>query len=77
MLAIEPTPIEQRWARITAHAPELAATCHHYVAQVAVSLRPASVDHADRCLRLFADWLIELGQRVLHKLGVQKILIRA
>ena len=59
MLAIEPRPRNDRWADIEAHAPVLAATCHHYVEQIAVSLRPASVEHADRCLRLFADWLID------------------
>ena len=30
-----------RWARITAHAPMLAATCQHYLDQIAVSVRPA------------------------------------
>ena len=64
MLAIQPEPIGHRWARIEAHAPELAATCQHYVAQIAVSLRPASVEHADQCLRLFADWLIDYDPTV-------------
>jgi integrase len=59
MLAVEAQPVDRRWARIAAHAPELAATCRHYVEQIAVSLRPASVQHADCCLRLFADWLID------------------
>ena len=64
MLAIEPEPIDQRWARITAHAPILAATCRHYLDQIAVSVRPATVTCADVALRLFASWLIEHDPRV-------------
>ena len=76
MFAVQPVPVAQRWARITAHAPELAATCHHYVAQIEVSLRPASVEHADRCLRLFADWLIDhdptvRSLRQLHRTHIE------
>ena len=37
MLAIEPESIDRRWARITDHAPVLAATCQHYLDQIAVS----------------------------------------
>jgi integrase len=59
MLAIQPEPIDHRWARITAHAPMLAATCRHYLDQIAVSVRPATVVCADVALRLFASWLIE------------------
>jgi integrase len=59
MLAIEPEPIDHRWARITAHAPRLAATCRHYLDQIAVSVRPATVTGNDVALRLFASWLID------------------
>jgi integrase len=58
MLAIEPQPADQRWARIAVHAPVLAATAHDYVGQIAVTARPATAAAADRALRLFADWLI-------------------
>jgi integrase len=59
MLAIEAEPVDHRWARITAHAPTLAATCRHYLDQIAVSVRPATVACADVAMRLFASWLIE------------------
>lgn len=59
MLAIQAEPVDHRWARITAHAPMLAATCRHYLDQIAVSVRPATVEAADKALRLFASWLIE------------------
>ena len=59
MLAIEAEPVDQRWARITAHAPVLAATCRHYLDQIAVSVRPNTVNSADIALRLFASWLID------------------
>jgi integrase len=59
VLAIDPEPIDHRWARITGRAPVLAATCRHYLDQIAVSLRPNSVAGADVCLRLFASWLVD------------------
>jgi integrase len=59
MLAIEPEPIDHRWARITTHAPLMAATCRHYLDQIAVSVRPSTVASADIALRLFASWLID------------------
>ncbi len=58
MLAIEPQPADQRWDRITRHAPVLAGTCRDYIEQILVSARPATTEAVDRCLRLFADWLI-------------------
>ena len=59
MLAIEPQPANERWARIAAHAPVLVATARDYVNQIAVSARPNTVEAADRALRIFADWLID------------------
>jgi hypothetical protein len=50
MLAIEAEPVDHRWARITAHAPILAATCRNYLDQIAVSVRPATVAGADVAL---------------------------
>ena len=64
-LATTPEPIRQRWARIELHAPVFAATCHDYLAQISVSARPATVHTVDRCLRLFADWLIDHDPNVL------------
>ena len=65
MLAIEPEPINQRWARITAHAPVFAATCHDYLDQIVVSARPATVAAAQRSLGVFASWLIDHDPTVL------------
>ncbi len=59
VLAIEPEPVDHRWARITGRAPVLAATCRAYLDQSAVSLRPNSVVGADVCLRSFAGWLVD------------------
>ena len=43
MLSIEPQHRDERWDRIAAHAPVLAATCHDYVAQISVTARPSTV----------------------------------
>ena len=58
MLAIEPQPADQRWNRIAGHAPVLAATCCDYTEQISVTARPSTAEAVDRCLRIFADWLI-------------------
>ena len=49
---------QQQWAAITLAAPQLAATAARYLAQIAVSLRPTSVQAADGALRLLAGYLI-------------------
>jgi hypothetical protein len=59
VLAVQPELVDHRWARIGAHAPELAATCHHHLDQIAVSVRPGTVVSADTALRIFASWLID------------------
>jgi hypothetical protein len=59
VLAIEPQLVDHHWAHISGHAPELAATCHHYLDQIAVSVRPGTVRSADTALRIFASWLID------------------
>jgi integrase len=65
MLSIEPRPREQRWARIAAHAPVLAATCHDYVAQISVTACPATTHAVDRTLRIFSEWLIDHDPTVI------------
>ncbi len=65
MLAIEPQPRDQRWARIAADAPLLAATCHDYLAQISVTARPSTVRAVDTTLRIFADWLIDHDPTVI------------
>lgn len=49
---------QQQWAAIALTAPQLAATAARYLAQIAVSLRPTSVQAADGALRLLAGYLI-------------------
>jgi len=44
------------WAPV---APEFAQTARRYVAQVALSLRPATVQHIEAHLRVFGTWLAE------------------
>jgi len=53
----EASVAQAQWAQVAAEAPQLAATAARYLAQVAVSLRPASVVAADGALRLFTGYL--------------------
>jgi len=52
-----PASREIDWPQIAQTAPVLAATCQRYLAQLALSLRPASVASADGILRRFAGFL--------------------
>jgi integrase len=47
------------WPEIAARAPELASTMAKYLAQIAVSSRPSTVEAADLALRVFAGHLVE------------------
>jgi integrase len=47
------------WPEIAARAPELASTMAKYLAQIAVSSRPGTVEAADLALRVFAGHLVE------------------
>jgi integrase len=57
MLALEPLPIDLRWASIGRRSPMFATTCRGYLNQIALTARPSTVTAADRALRLFGDWL--------------------
>ncbi|MDO5737580.1 MAG: tyrosine-type recombinase/integrase [Propionibacteriaceae bacterium] len=46
------------WDQITAELPVMAATMRAYLEQIAVVLRPGSVNNTDQCLRSFATYLI-------------------
>ena len=48
-----------RWQQIASSAPQLEATMSRYLAQVAVSSRPGTVEAADLCLRCFAQHVCE------------------
>ena len=49
---------EAEWARIAACNPKLAATSARYLAQIRVSLRPATLVVADATLRNFCSYLV-------------------
>jgi integrase len=49
----------QAWARIIARAPQLADTAARYLAQIAVSCRPGTVNKAEQSLRSFALHLVD------------------
>lgn len=46
------------WDVVVAHAPVFAATAWRYLDQLAVSMRPATVDVADNTLRCFAGFIV-------------------
>lgn len=65
MLAIEPQPADERWARIATHAPVLAATARDYLDQISVTARPGTATSADIALRLFGSWLVDHDPNVV------------
>ena len=53
------SPVRHRdWDAVVAHAPGFAATAWRYLDQLAVSMRPATVDVADNTLRCFARFVV-------------------
>ena len=63
MTAVTVPPLEapQRhadWRLVVGRAPQLALTAWRYLDQVALSMRPSSVDVADNTLRTFARYLV-------------------
>jgi integrase len=54
-----PSTSEQAWARVTRSAPRLTETAGRYLAQIAVSSRPATVGKAEQSLRAFALHLVD------------------
>lgn len=59
---IDALPLRHRgWDPITTQAPQLSATVWAYLDQVALSLRPASIDAADLALRALAGFLADRG----------------
>jgi site-specific recombinase XerD len=53
-----PSGVPEKWVRIDAAAPVLAATMLAYLDQLAVSMRPSTIKAADTDLRIFAGFLI-------------------
>jgi site-specific recombinase XerD len=58
------TPADARWERIATAAPQLAVTMRAYLEQMALSLRPASIDAMDLTLRSFAGYLVDHDRRL-------------
>jgi integrase len=65
MLALEPQPMDPKWADITARAAVFAATARSYLDQISVSARPGTVRSADTALRMFGTWLIDHDHAVV------------
>lgn len=68
---------ETDWDDVAGHAPVLEATFRCYLRQLAVSLRPSSVDAIDITLRQFAGFLIALDPPVTQVADVARPHIEA
>jgi site-specific recombinase XerD len=55
---------DARWEPVAARAPQLAATMRAYLEQMALSLRPASIEAIDLTLRSFAGYLVDSDRRL-------------
>jgi integrase len=67
-----PRPREFDWPQIAATAPTLAATMRRYLNQLALSLRPASVQRTDTMLRGFAGYLTQNHPDVTALVDVER-----
>ncbi len=56
-VACEPPRVRAGWEHLHAHAPVLTATISNYLDQIAVSLRPATIDAVNADLFRFARFL--------------------
>jgi integrase len=61
------------WEPVSARAPQLALTAWRYLDQIALSLRPSSVDVADNTLCSFAGYLIDFHPSVLTFAAVERV----
>ena len=58
-LAVDDAALRHRdWEIVVARAPRLAVTAWSYLDQLAISMRPATIDVADNTLRCFAQFLV-------------------
>jgi integrase len=60
------------WEQVVAHAPLLAVTAWAYMDQLAVSMRPATIDVADNTLRCFAGFLVSSHPDVVGFVDVRR-----
>jgi len=72
-----PRPREFDWSTITETAPVLAATMQRYLDQLALSLRPASVNRAETMLRLFVGYLTSSHPEIRGLVDVERRHIEA
>jgi integrase len=74
--ALDGAPVEQArhrdWEHVVAHAPLLAVTAWAYVDQLALSMRPATVDVADNTLRCFAGFLVTTHPEIVGFVDVRR-----
>jgi integrase len=75
--AASPTASDQAWARVTATAPQLAQTAARYLAQIAVSARPSTVNKAEQSLRRFALHLVDEHPSVTSFADVGRVEVEA
>jgi integrase len=72
-VAVSDAPIRHRdWEPVVAAAPQLAVTGWRYLDQIALSLRPATVDVADNALRCFAGYLVAAEPDVIGFVDVRR-----
>jgi integrase len=72
-----PSTSEQAWARVTRTAPRLTQTASRYLAQIAVSSRPGTVNKTEQSLRAFALHLIDEHQQVTSFAQVGRVEVEA
>ena len=61
------------WDVVLAHAPRFAVTAWRYLDQLAVSMRPATVDAADNTLRCFAGFLVSAHPELVGFVDVKRV----
>ncbi len=61
------------WDVVIAHAPRFAVTAWRYLDQLAVSMRPATVDAADNTLRCFAGFLVSAHPELVGFVDVKRV----
>ena len=75
--ALDAAPVEivrhRDWEHVVSHSPRLAVTAWAYVDQLAVSMRPATVDVADNTLRCFAGFLVTEHPEIVGFVDVRRI----
>jgi integrase len=76
--AVDPIPVRHReWQPVVAQAPRLAVTAWAYLDQMALSMRPATIEVADNTLRGFARFLIDEHPDVVGFVDVRRVHVEA